>query len=218
MFTGIIEEMGVVKSMDRHLGGAKLRVLASTVLTDAELGASLAVNGACLTIVECSPTEFAVDLSPETLSVTTLGTVQAGSPVNLERAMKLGARLGGHMVTGHVDGIGTVRERRPDLDAVVLTIEGPPEVLRYCVAKGSITIDGVSMTINTVTDRTLSICIIPHTAKMTTLGLKIVGDTVNLETDLIGKYVERLLQERSLISPKAPPTIDRDYLQRHGLI
>ncbi|MBH0191309.1 MAG: riboflavin synthase [Nitrospira sp.] len=151
------------------------------------------------------------------LSVTTLGSFAAGTPVNLERAMRLNERIGGHLVAGHVDGVGVIRNRHQDGNAILFTIGAPPEILRYCVAKGSITVDGISLTINDVTDRGFSVAIIPHTAKVTTLGLKQVNDSVNLESDLIGKYVERLLQERSQL-PKPTPVIDKDYLQKRGLI
>ncbi|WP_455371611.1 riboflavin synthase, partial [Petrachloros mirabilis] len=151
------------------------------------------------------------------LSVTTLGHLTAGAPVNLERAMKLNERIGGHLVAGHVDGVGTIRGRRQEGNAIFFSIEAPSEILRYCVVKGSITVDGISLTINDVSDHAFSVAIIPHTAKVTTLGLKQVNDTVNLESDLIGKYVERLLQERSQL-PKSSVVIDKDYLQKRGLI
>jgi riboflavin synthase len=162
--------------------------------------------------------EFTVDVSTETQLVTTLGKLGAGSPVNLERAMKVQTRLGGHLVSGHVDALGSIRNRRQDGNTLMLTIEAPKEVLRYCVHKGSITVDGISLTINELTDRSFSVAIIPHTAKVTTLGLKQTGDLVNLESDLIGKYVERLLQERGQLAPKPTPVIDKDYLQKRGLI
>ncbi len=218
MFTGIVEEMGVVKALEKSLAGARLILLAQTIMDDLATGASVSVNGACLTVVARSEQEFSVDLSPETLSVTTLGTLTAGMPVNLERAMKLNERIGGHLVAGHVDGVGTVRSRQPDGNAILLTIEAPLELMRYCVPKGSVTIDGISMTVNEVGDRTFRLAVVPHTAKVTTLGLMKEGDQVNLESDLIGKYVERLLQERGHLPPKPTPTIDRDYLQKRGLI
>ncbi|MGH7166378.1 MAG: riboflavin synthase [Nitrospiraceae bacterium] len=218
MFTGIIEEMGVVKVLERTLVGTRLTILASVVMEGLAVGASVSVNGACLTVVSVGEREFAVDVSPETVAVTTLATLTAGAPVNLERAMKLNDRIGGHLVAGHVDTVGTIRARRQEANAIVLTIEASEEVLRYCVQKGSITIDGISMTINEVTERTFSVSVIPHTAKATTLGLKQPGDLVNLETDLIGKYVERLLQERGQLPAKPAPVIDRDYLQKRGLI
>lgn len=138
-------------------------------------------------------------------------------PVNLERAMKLNERIGGHLVAGHVDGVGVIRNRRQDANAIMLTIEAPQQILRYCVVKGSVTVDGISLTINDVNDNGFSVAIIPHTAKVTTLGLKQVNDSVNLESDLIGKYVERLLQERGQL-PKSTISIDTDYLQKRGLI
>lgn len=218
MFAGIVEEMGAVKSLEKTLAGTRLTILAKVVMDDLPIGASVSVNGACLTVVKRDDKEFTVDVSPETMGVTNLGKLSAGSPVNLERAMKLNERIGGHLVAGHVDGVGTIRERNQEGNGTVLTIETPPEVLRYCMPKGSITVDGVSLTINDVTGRSFSVMIIPHTAKVTTLGIKQVGDTVNLEPDLIGKYVERLLQERGQLPPKSENVIDRDYLQKRGLI
>jgi riboflavin synthase len=158
-----------------------------------------------------------VEVSPETLSVTTLGNLTGGAPVNLERAMKLNERIGGHLVAGHVDGIGRIRSRHQEDNAILFVIEAPAEVLRYCVHKGSVTVDGISLTLNAVTDRSFSVAVIPHTAAVTTLGLKQVDDQVNLESDLIGKFVERLLQQRSQL-PKPTPVIDKDYLKKHGLM
>ena len=218
MFTGIVEEMGVIKTLDKGVSGTRLSVLASAVLDDLAVGASISINGACLTVVSVGEREFAVEVSRETLAVTTLGQLAAGTPVNLERAMRVHDRIGGHLVAGHVDGVGSIRNRTPEGNAIVLTIEAPKEILRYCVHKGSIALDGISMTLNEVSDRTFSVAVIPHTAKATTLGLKKPGETVNLEADLIGKYVERLLQDRGQLPAKPAPVIDRDYLQKHGLI
>lgn len=217
MFTGIVEEMGAVTALERSLTGTKMTVMAATVMGDLKIGDSISVNGTCLTVVSKGEKDFSVEVSPETLSVTTLGQLTAGAPVNLERAMKLNERIGGHLVAGHVDGVGTIRSRHQEGNAIFLTIEAPAEVLRYCIVKGSVTVDGISLTINEVGTHTFSVAIIPHTAKVTTLGLKQINDTVNLESDLIGKYVERLLQDRSQL-PKSSPVIDRDYLQRRGLI
>ncbi len=217
MFTGIVEEMGAVTSVEKTLAGTRMTILASAVLGDLKIGDSVSVNGTCLTVVAKDERNFSVEVSPETLLVTTLGLLIAGAPVNLERAMKLNERIGGHLVSGHVDGVGTIRRRHQDGNAIFFTIEAPHEILRYCVVKGSITVDGISLTINDVTDRGFSVAIIPHTAKATTFGLKQVGETVNLESDLIGKYVERLLQERSQL-PKTAPIIDKEYLQKRGLV
>ena len=217
MFTGIVEEMGAVISMEPTLAGTRLTVLASKVLGDLKLGDSISVNGACLTVVGKNERSFAVEVSPETLSVTALGRLAGGAPVNLERAMKLNERIGGHLVAGHVDAVGRIRSRRQEGNAIVFIIEAPQDVLRYCVHKGSVTVDGISLTINEVTDHSFSVAIIPHTATVTTLGLKQVEDEVNLESDLIAKFVERLLQQRSQ-SPKPAPVIDKDYLKKHGLL
>jgi riboflavin synthase len=218
MFSGIVEEMGAVASLEKTLVGTRMTILASTVMGDIKIGDSVSVNGVCLTAIARGERDFSVEVSPETLSVTTLGGFAVGMPVNLERAMKLNERIGGHLVAGHVDGVGVIRSRDQDNNAIVFTIGAPPEILRYCVAKGSITVDGISLTINAVTEHGFSVTIIPHTAKVTILGLKQVNDTVNLESDLIGKYVERLLQERGYVPPKPTPVIDKDYLQKRGLI
>ncbi len=218
MFTGIVEEMGVVKALEHSPSGTRLTILASTILDDLAVGASISVDGVCLTVVARNDQEFSVNVSSETLSVTTLGKLKAGRPVNLERAMRINERIGGHLVAGHVDGVGSIRDRRQEGSTIVLTIEAPKEVLRYCVSKGSITVDGISLTSNEVSERSVSVAIIPHTAKITTLGLKHPGDAVNLESDLIGKYVERLLQEREQLPPKSAPVIDREYLQKRGLL
>jgi len=218
VFAGIVEEMGAVKSLEKTVAGTRLTILARLVLDDLPIGASISVNGACLTIVKRDEKEFAADVSSETLAVTNLGKLAIGSPVNLERAMKLNERIGGHLVAGHVDGFGTVRERHQEGNGTVLVVEAPPEVLRYCIVKGSITVDGVSLTINDVTGRSFSVMIIPHTAKMTTLSIRQVGETVNLESDVIGKYVARLLEERGQLPPKSDIVIDREYLRKRGLI
>lgn len=217
MFTGIVEEMGAVTAIEKTLAGTRLTILASAVLGDLKVGDSVSINGTCLTVVTKGETTFVVDVSPETLSVTTLGELVGGTPVNLERAMKLNERIGGHLVAGHVDAVGTIRSRHQEGNAIVFSIEAPPDVLRYCVTKGSVTVDGTSLTINHVTDSSFSVAVIPHTATATTLGLKQVNDTVNLESDLIGKYVERLLQQRSQL-PKMTPAIDKDYLKKRGLL
>ncbi|UVT19794.1 MAG: riboflavin synthase [Nitrospira sp.] len=217
MFSGIVEEMGAITSLGKTLAGTKLTILASTVMSDLKIGDSVSVNGTCLTVVSTNERDFSVEVSPETLSMTTLGSFAVGMPVNLERAMRLNERIGGHLVAGHVDGVGTIRGRHQDANAIVFTIEAPPHILRYCVVKGSVTVDGISLTVNEVSDKSFSVTIIPHTAKVTTLGLKQVNDLVNLESDLIGKYVERLLQERDQL-PKPTISIDKDYLQKRGLI
>jgi riboflavin synthase len=218
MFSGIIEEMGALKTVEKGLGGARISILASTVLQDLKIGESISVSGTCLTVTGIDAQDFLVDISSETLNRTTLGLALVGAPVNLERALKLNERIGGHLVTGHIDGVGVIRGRVQDGNSFHITIEAPEEILRYCVQKGSITVDGISLTINAVTEKSFSTAIIPHTAKMTTMGLKQIGDSVNLETDLIGKYVERLLQSSGYLPRNLQPVIDKDYLQKRGLV
>ncbi len=218
MFSGIVEEMGAVQAIEKNLAGAKFSILASAILNDLQVGDSVSVSGACLTATTIQDQSFLVDVSTETLNCTNFDTITVGTPLNLERAMKLNARMSGHLVTGHVDGVGTLRVREQDGNAIYVTVEASEDIMRYCVSKGSITMDGISLTINSVTEHSFSVAIIPHTAKVTTIGLKQVGDVVNLETDLIGKYVERLLQASGTLPPPAAPIIDKDYLQKRGLL
>lgn len=201
MFTGIIEEMGSVVSLDQHETAARLTIQAKAVMEDFSTGESVAINGACMTAVDLSSTGFSCDLSPETLSLTNLGILKTGDRVNLERAMRMSDRLSGHMVSGHVEGVGTIFDKKRIDNALILSIDVPAPVLKYCVSKGSITLDGVSMTINQLKEKGLTISVIPHTAEMTTLGFKGVGDVLNLESDLIGRYVERLLEGAEISSP-----------------
>lgn len=194
MFTGLVEELGQVRRVDPRAGGARLEFDASTVLTDSEVGASIAVNGCCVTVVERGDGWWAADAVTETLARTDLGSLRAGDPVNLERPVRLGDRLGGHLVQGHVDAVGTVESRQPLADgSTVVSFSAPPDVLRYVVEKGSITVDGVSLTVVSVTDDAFAVAVIPHTLAVTTLGSKEPGAAVNLEVDVVAKYVERLL-------------------------
>lgn len=214
MFTGIIEELGVVQALDRGLQSAVLTILARRIISGMLVGDSVTVNGVCLTVVRFSEQDFGVDVSPETLRVTALGGLAPGDGVNLERAVRVGDRLGGHLVSGHVEAVGRVVSRAPDGNAVNLTIEAPREILRYCVGKGSITVDGVSLTITGLTEKTFGVTIIPHTAQATNLGLKPPGAFVNLEPDLIAKYVERLL----LGGEAKPEKVDAEFLRKRGLL
>ena len=223
MFTGIIEATGTIELLARSGEGGRLVVRAPELLAALPISASVAVNGCCLTVVEKTKETFAADLSGETLRRTSFGEMKPGTPVNLEKPLTAGAQLGGHFVQGHVDGVGRVAHIKPEGGASNPTawwlgVRVPEPLARYMAMKGSIALDGISLTINDVTNHGFSIAIIPHTAKVTTLGLKQVNDPVNLESDLIGKYVERLLQERGQVAPKPTPVIDKDYLQKRGLI
>lgn len=194
MFTGIVEELGSVRAVAARDGGARLELACSVVLDDAEIGASIAVNGCCLTVVELGEDWWAADAQRETLDRTTLGSLAPGDPVNLERPLRLLDRLGGHLVQGHVDGVGRVLAREPLADdSLLLRVGAPSSVLRYVVEKGSVTVDGVSLTVTTVDDAGFGVALIPHTQVVTTLGVRRPSSTVNLEADVVAKYVERLL-------------------------
>ncbi|HEX5588505.1 MAG TPA: riboflavin synthase [Acidimicrobiia bacterium] len=198
MFTGIVEELGTVRAISPVEGGARLEIAATTVLDDAEIGASISVNGCCLTVVALGEGCWAADAVTETLAHTSLGGLVAGERVNLERPVRLADRLGGHLVQGHVDAVGVVRGREPEADGSVrVEIAAPPEVLRYVVHKGSITVDGVSLTVAALGPDSFTVAVIPHTLVVTTLGFREAGDPVNLEVDVLAKYVERLLHPAS---------------------
>ncbi|MGN6635511.1 MAG: riboflavin synthase [Oryzihumus sp.] len=193
MFTGIVEELGRVVSVEPGEDSAVLRVRGPLVTSDATHGASIAVNGVCLTVVEHDAESFSVAVLAETLRRSSLGALSAGDPVNLERAMAASSRFGGHIVQGHVDGTATITAREPGDRWEVVTFTLPQALARYVVEKGSITVDGVSLTVSAVTDDSFSVSLIPTTLDLTTLGHKGVGATVNLEVDVLAKYVERLM-------------------------
>ena len=193
MFTGIVEELGDIVAVQRCAESAVVTLRGPLVTSDAVPGVSIAVNGVCLTVVAHDGATFSVDVMAETLNRSSMGSLRAGAVVNLERAMAAGSRLGGHIVQGHVDGTGQILARVPGDRWEVVQFTLPLELSRYVVEKGSITIDGVSLTVSAVTDNTFSVSLIPTTLELTTLGHKTVGDLVNLEVDVIAKYVERLL-------------------------
>lgn len=195
MFTGIVEEMGSVAEVTEREKGRRL-VLSLSGPADVGVGASLCVNGVCLTAVEVGETSVAVDVIPETLRRTNLGRVVVGDAVNLERAMSANGRFDGHIVQGHVDGVGTVEELEKAGDDVVMTIKPPSSLMPYIVEKGSITVDGISLTVAAIDPEALQVALIPHTLEVTTFGLRKPGDAVNLEVDVLAKYVERLLEAR----------------------
>ncbi|MDD2980667.1 MAG: riboflavin synthase [Hespellia sp.] len=214
MFTGIIEEVGTIRAIHRGQHSAVLEIQAKTVLEETKIGDSIAVNGICLTVTSLSPGGFTADVMHETLDRSALAGLRAGSPVNLERAMPANGRFGGHMVAGHVDGTGRIAKIRRDDTAVWYTIEAAPPVLHYVVEKGSVTIDGISLTVAAVSDHDFSISAIPHTVRVTALKDRRAGDLVNLETDLVGKYIEKFLHPAEAAEPENK--LSREFLARYG--
>jgi len=193
IFTGLIEEIGSIKQIIRGKRSIQLRIAAEKVLSDVEIGDSIAVNGVCLTVTDFSKTDFTCDLMPETMDRSSLKFLQSASPVNLERALRLSDRLGGHLVQGHVDALGRIKQKEQLDIAIIFRIEAPSSVLKYTVPKGSIAIDGISLTVIDVFSDSFTVSLIPHSAQNTTLARKNIGDMVNLESDIIGRYVEKLL-------------------------
>ncbi|MEE3399082.1 MAG: riboflavin synthase [Eubacterium sp.] len=194
MFTGIIEDIGDIKSIKHEGDSAVLVIHSSKIMDDVKLGDSIAVNGVCLTARSISGNEFTADVMAETIRRSSLGALKPGSKVNLERAMQLGGRFGGHIVSGHIDGTGTIVSMKREANAVWVEISADSKILKLIIEKGSIAIDGISLTVAYVDDKVFKVSVIPHTASETTLLMKKVGDIVNLENDTIGKYVEKLLQ------------------------
>lgn len=194
MFTGIVEEVGTVNAVVNTGSSSCVRINAKTVLEGTKTGDSIAVNGVCLTVTKMGSGWFEADVMNETLRRSSLSSLSQGSPVDLERAMAAGGRFGGHIVSGHIDGTGSIVSMKNDGIAVWITIAADSRILRYIVEKGSVAIDGISLTVAKVTDKDFCVSVIPHTLKNTVLGFKKAGDTVNLENDMIGKYVEKLMQ------------------------
>lgn len=217
MFTGIVEEVGRVKSIKKGDKSSIFTFQADQVLEGTQIGDSIATNGLCLTVTQLTETSFEADVMAESLERSTMPDLVPGSLVNLERAVSLDTRLGGHMVSGHIDGVGIIRELKPDDNAVWMTIDTPGELLRYIIEKGSIAIDGVSLTVARVDDQSFSVAIIPHTASETGLLKKEVGDGVNLECDMIGKYVEKLLGLNNR-SQEPARHISKNLLKENGFI
>ncbi|MEN6441878.1 MAG: riboflavin synthase [Syntrophobacter sp.] len=218
MFTGLIEGTGTLLRIDRHGPDAKMVIQAGFDAGKFVLGESISVDGACLTITAFSGAVFTADVSAETLSRATLGHKPVGSRLNLERALKFGDRLGGHLVSGHVDGIAIFREQRPEGRSLRLYFDAPPEIMRYVIEKGSVAINGVSLTVNGVREDGFDVNIIPHTASRTTVGDLRPGDQVNIETDLLGKYVEKMIRAWGAAAEKgkSESRIDIDFLKEHG--
>lgn len=220
MFTGIVEEIGEIKSIKRGTISAEISILGNLVTSDSKIGDSIAVNGVCLTATSITGNVFTADIMAESLRSTALGKLSAGSKVNLERAMPLNGRFGGHIVSGHIDGVGTITDKKKEDNAIWITIETTKEILRYIIHKGSVAIDGISLTVAYVDSKCFKVSIIPHTASETTLLTKGNGDMVNLENDIIGKYVERFTQS-DLASPKSnnkSNNIDETFLIKNGFM
>ena len=211
MFTGIIEDQGKVTAIQKDVNSMQLTIVTPKIVSDAHLGDSIAVNGVCLTVTHLNNDEMTVDVMPETVKATTIHKLKLGDFVNLERAMSANGRFGGHFVSGHVDGVGTIKSKRPVSNAVYIEVEMAKELLANCIPKGSITIDGTSLTLFKVSDSSVTVSIIPHTYDETILGRKGVGETVNIETDLFGKYVLHHLKKTEQNS-----NITVDFLKQNG--
>jgi riboflavin synthase len=227
MFTGIVEEQGKVLALEGSEGRTRLTIQAQGVAADVRVGESVAVDGVCLTVAEAHGAQLTADLSPETLKRTTLGNLSPGDLVNLERALRVGDSLGGHFVTGHVDGKGTILRREPLGDSALVWIGFPPSLAGYIAPKGSIAVDGVSLTVVEVTEEAFSVCLIPHTLAVTTLGRKGPQSPVNLEVDLLSRYLERLLvpltddrkprsDPRSSVHGRRSSSLSWELLQEQG--
>lgn len=214
MFTGIIEDTGKVISVESHGREKRVTIGLPSHLTEVQVGDSINVNGACLTVAKINGQTVHVDVSQETLERTVLGELREGDQVNLERALKLSDRLGGHIVTGHIDGIGVIVDKRKERDFLQLRLKIPESVSRYVVEKGSIAVDGISLTVNECQGQEVQITLIPYTIEKTTLKDKKAGDRVNLEADILGKYVEKLVGQRD----KKSGQMDRSFLIEHGFI
>ena len=216
MFTGLIQSVGKVRQLNRQGNSASIQISSELVKDDLQLGESIAVNGVCLTVTRWDDQSFTADVSPETLDCTNLGTLRANMQVNLERALRLSDRLGGHLVSGHVDCLATVQRRYRDQNAERFEFALPTEAMRYIVEKGSVAIDGISLTVNQVTDNSFSVAIIPHSLEKTTLQDCREGARVNIETDIIGRYVERLLVAKPENHPAAGLSLE--FLAKNGFM
>lgn len=219
MFTGIIEEIGEILAMQKNAESMILSIKAQKILDDVKIGDSIATNGVCLTVVGLGGDFFKADVMHETMDRSSLGRLKIGSKVNLERAMRADGRFGGHMVAGHIDGTGKISDIHKDDNAVWYTMTTDQQILRYIVEKGSVAIDGISLTVAKVTQMDFSVSVIPHTLQQTTLAGRRKGDIVNLENDMVGKYIEKfLMQEMENGSRKTISHIDKNFLLKNGFI
>ena len=218
MFTGIIEGLGTVDAVRPSAEGKRLAIRSDFDLHGTRIGDSICVNGACLTVVRLEGRRFDVDVSPETIARTTFGSAAVGERVNLERALRLGDRLDGHLVSGHIDGLGHLEKREKADHFILLTFTVTPGLTKYMIEKGSVAVDGVSLTVNYIDPERFQVSIIPHTAKLTTIGQKNVGDAYNIETDLIGKYVERFVTSGKTHQPEATSDVTLEFLAKSGYL
>ena len=218
MFTGIIEGLGTITELRQSGQGKRLALEADFLLGHTKIGDSISVSGACLTVVAIEGKCIKVDVSPETLARTTLGRSKIGDRVNLERALRLSDRIDGHLVSGHIDGMGTLKHKKNTGNAIIITIGVPESLSRYMIKKGSVAVDGISLTINNLGIDGFDVSIIPHTAKLTTIGFNKVGDLVNIETDMIGKYVERFVTERQYNDKETEKSVDMEFLAKTGFL
>jgi riboflavin synthase len=216
MFTGIVEEKGKVQHIQQTGDAIIMTIEASTILSDVKLGDSISINGVCLTVTKFDHATFSVDLMPETVRNTSLRDLKVQSEVNLERAMSANGRFGGHFVTGHVDGIGTIKSKRTEYNAIYYEIEVGKELRKYMMMKGSVAVDGTSLTIFGLTANTFTISIIPHTVQWTIIGQKAAGDIVNIECDMLTKYVEELMMNRFSSGGSSSDNMTESFLEEHG--
>lgn len=216
MFTGIVEEVGRIQSIRMGAHSAVLTVSAKTVLEDVRVGDSIATNGVCLTVTGFDGSSFTADVMHETLNRSSLGTLRVGSPVNLERAMAANGRFGGHIVSGHIDGTGVIQRISRDDNAIWYTVSAPAHILRYVVEKGSVALDGISLTVAKVDADGFSVSVIPHTQEATNLASKQVGSVLNIENDMIGKYVEKLLGLGTANAEPKKPGLSFEWLEANG--
>jgi riboflavin synthase len=218
MFTGLIEEVGEITSVTRKGNSAQITVKARKILKDTKLGDSISTNGVCLTVTEKTSNTFTVDVMPETMNRSNLKNFKYGSKVNLERALRVGDRLDGHMVSGHVDGLGKIANYLKEDNAVWITVEADKSLLKYIIEKGSIAIDGTSLTVAYVDDRSFKVSIIPHTGEATTLLDKKIGDEVNLECDMVGKYIEKFMKFEEDKPEESNSNLNEDFLRQNGFM
>ncbi len=215
MFTGLIEEIGEIQNIIKSARSAKIKIKAGKILEAIKIGDSISTNGVCLTVTEFAPDSFTVDVMAETIRRSNLSSLTAGDKVNLERALLAGDRLGGHIVSGHIDGMGTITGYEKEDNAVWVTIAAPPDILKYIIKKGSVAIDGVSLTVAYIDEKLFKVSVIPHTRDITTLLKKKTGDPVNLECDMIGKYIEKLLLFKET---QKSGRISTDFLVQNGFL